>query len=708
MSKQKGSSVAVKKVRNRAQLSCNRCKSHKRKCDREEPCGRCVQDKAECFFQRPVNQNKRIQTIQDRHLAEEHQNSKALSVADVNADTFISSAAFKRQLFTKSQRSLDKPVACLIETPFFLLRIFSIYINNVDWIGDLLKNTRIDRTIATYPCQPSREISPILWEALEPLAYIIIAITAQMMPTEVEVILMEEMEGNTLFNADLLAHEAFNAATHELSQPELIENIREWPPEHFAAFMMTHVFQKNSGDEATLNSNSIIAIEGLQQAGMHREPFLSRLGVRHDSIMEHERDLLVYRIFWSYFEKDRVRSWYSGLPPGFGNDNNGICLRGEGGSHASLNDILSNSVSTSTCACAANNSPMLSKFAFMQAKIGILIGRYYELLTNMSQRITHNNTDIARYLVSDFDSDHFALAAEIVDLSRKDYFREGQSAMLQITLQLIRTGFRSKLCELYANKIFKDQYSISQQAINWMLERRRNIAKIDLLEEGRNSCASWIASCRCSWVFTPKFMHEQLRDLIKAIEPWFTPMQIDGMQEVMPMQWLKHEDFNHLADCFNAVCQGRNTLVLMARRNELQLVKSKVQDACQLLHSFLVRSQLLKHDSEIALAVLNFNELVNISQLQFSIIGPKCLNSTRLDSVGETMQTMTSTASSSITTSPITPHEQQEMENDPAVLSTLREINSADLQKALDAWNDDLDKIFGSLDTLQSNTAVHI
>lgn len=693
MVRQKDKSASVKQVRKRSQLSCDRCRIHKRKCDREEPCGRCVKDNAECSFKK-ANVTKERQCANTRETSE-HYNNKALSVADIDVDAFIATALTK-QIPKRWQKGGSSHFNQLIEAPFFLLRIFSLYINLVDWIGDLLKDTRMDRTIATHPCQPSREVSPILWDALEPLAYIVIAITAQMVPTEVEVILMEYSKDNSLYTADILAQEAFRLTVEIFSYPEWFQSTNEWPPEHFAAFMMIHVFQKNSGTIGFLDSSVIIAIEGLEKAGMHREPFVQRRGVRNDTIMEQERDLLIYRIFWSFFEKERVRSWYSGSPARFKAEDYRICLRGEDQSHISLNSLLSDSNTANTCMCTTKTQvhlPVLSKFAFMQAKIGILIGRYYDLLASMSQKITYESTDVARYLVSDFDKEHFELGEEIADLNVRKYFRGGQSAMLQITLQHIRTGFRTKVCELYANKVFKDQYSISQQTINWMLEKRRNIAKIDLLEEGRKNCASWVATCRCSWIFTPKFMHDQLIDLIKAIEPWFVPMQDVGM----PMQWLKVDDYNHLVNCFHAICQGRNTLVLMTRRSELQRVSRGVKEVCQLLHSFLMKSKVVQQGEEIASEILNSKELVDLSQLQFSIIGPKCLNSTTIDNESDTTH-MTTTFSSSIST-PITPLDVQ-MEKDPSILSTLREINSNELQKALDAWDDDLDEIFGNSETI--------
>lgn len=247
--------------------------------------------------------------------------------------------------------------------------------------------------------------------------------------------------------------------------------------------------------------------------------------------------------------------------------------------------------------------------------------------------------------------------------------------------------------------------------MHWMLERRRNKAKIDLLEEGRKNCSSWVAASRCSWIFTPKFMHEQLIELIRAIEHWFIPMQSYGNGSIMPMQWLKVEDFHHLIDCFDAVCKGRNTLVLMTRRSELRLARKMVKEACQKLHSFLVRTQVVENNSKNATSILNFSELIDLSQFQFSAIGPHCLNTAPLnhdltegsssfgiDSIGSL------TTSSSLVTTPMTnlsldnPRSKETGNtDDPSVLSTLWEINSTDLRKVQDAWNDDLDRIFGSL-----------
>lgn len=150
------SPVPVKKAGKRAQLSCNRCRLIKRKCDRNQPCGRCVEDEEQCSFDRAQSTQKSLQRKRQSdatiHTQSEASTSKSIDTTPSSyQDSLLSNVSIHQEKINSEHHALiigdAEALRRLIAHPVFLQRVVHIYFGEIGWYTDLVSGTRLHRLV---------------------------------------------------------------------------------------------------------------------------------------------------------------------------------------------------------------------------------------------------------------------------------------------------------------------------------------------------------------------------------------------------------------------------------------------------------------------------------------------------------------------------------------------------------------------------------
>ena len=115
------------------------------------------------------------------------------------------------------------------------------------------------------------------------------------------------------------------------------------------------------------------------------------------------------------------------------------------------------------------------------------------------------------------------------------------------------------------------------------------------------------------------------KDFINSIQPWFCQYDQD-YAKMLPMQFVKPSMYTHFTDCFEAIFRGRNTLVLLTRKNELPHMRWTIQEIDTMIHTFMVQSGLYQQGSKECLNILQNDRLIDLTKYKFPKHDRPCFN----------------------------------------------------------------------------------
>lgn len=673
--------------RKRVQLSCDHCRKNKRKCDRKFPCSQCKADpRLRCTFQRAKmtfanSRHGNAQEMQDDHNEEgndvsptvstSHSKSNRSGVRSTSLSTPGTSFDDVLEMFpctsqnekstehpncrpSTSKASLRQDVANVpeisailryLDHPGFLRRIFDIYIKEIDWIEELLENVRLGKILEKHPVSPRLTCSNEEWEVIHILVYAMISLTAQMCKSEFETALIHtnheidfiasrdqsplSNDVQLCWSADKFAEISQNCMHHYLNQPELAKDSRIWPAEHFAAILLYRTFQKNTTcitEGHIIHEQLLMEIQRFRLAGFQYEPRT----IEADFIIGHglypkEDKLLTYRVFWSFFGKDRFIGWSSNAGYVMAAQHCSICVRGEDGYHYTIEQMCQDEAGgdgnegvRSDCSCHLDDdSPTLNKSQITKVRIASLLGRCYDDLAAIKKKKFQWPLDAQR-LSNNLKERIDWLYSEIERHTERGEIKVRQLAILHLTLAYVRSMVAKTLLTRFINRM-KGQNTDQSDAFatSWTLEKRLNEARMALLSQGRQSL-SMLMTGSVSWIYGPKFVFIQVDQIMKSIEPWFDRSN-DSLQ--LPIITASEQTFSHLIQCLYACMDARNSLVLLNRKNTLLEPKRYIRVICDALSDLFIKADLLDNEClpKFVEGLGNVDELIDLHAFKLMI-----------------------------------------------------------------------------------------
>lgn len=330
------SPVRVKKTRRRAQLSCNRCRLIKRKCDRSHPCGRCNQDEEQCSFDRAHVTQKAMMQRRKREQQNKETNQQHKSQSEEEAtSTSKSSSSSSSSDTTHHQESLPlssststtyekvkkkqhdhtdtsskdaESLRRLVAHPIFLERVVHIYFREIGWYTDLVSGTRLHRLVNER--HDPRNTWPGLWKEIEILAMATTALVAQACPSDVEAVLValppNARQGFCM--AEVIAKTAHTTACDEIAKlNNSSTRPQDWSTETHASSVLLRIYDKNDDLHQPIGERILLDIARLQRAKLHQINVYQQHGQINGEtrIWQTEHKLLGYRVFWHLLFEDR-------------------------------------------------------------------------------------------------------------------------------------------------------------------------------------------------------------------------------------------------------------------------------------------------------------------------------------------------------------------------------------------------------------------
>jgi hypothetical protein len=282
----------------------------------------------------------------------------------------------------------------------FLTQVVEIFIREIDWIMDLLSGTRIHKLILQYPTQGFQGCFPSLAEDLHVLAIAMIALTAQMCPTELQAILLTmdwPVPLRELSNGGAIHSRAYNLAASRLNDPKATGEPKDWPAEHFAASYLLRIYEKNDGRARNTKENLLVDLYRLQQAGFHRLP-LQRSNITE---WKAEHDLLGYRLFWQYFDKDCVISWFGKVGRVINTQRAIICLRDPFG-HMPIDQLCRlDFQAPATCSCLSSSQEInLSAFVGGGVRLSAITVRFSDRVSRVTSPLSSGQKMLNNWLTT--------------------------------------------------------------------------------------------------------------------------------------------------------------------------------------------------------------------------------------------------------------------------------------------------------------------
>lgn len=585
----------------RAQLSCDRCRKIKRMCDRQSPCNRCIKDDIECVYDR---------ASQIQAAAEEIKKGKRKAIDEITPSFNRSKPAHNGSNLVEASNNGASPsnsfktCSCngsdtgdswvwkLLEESTFLHQIVDLYGKEVDWIYEIYPGSRLERLLKSST-DPIKE-NVLIWKQTKIFALAILAITAQMCPTETDTIL--------LFCEGLNAGEDKRDSVHIAlaAYKECLRFIDEigdsdsaasnwsldhkvWNAEVFAASYLLRNIEKNNGQYRKQSEGVVLDLTRMQHAGMFRQGCKPCLLEQHwapagflltvqDWPKQHE--VLSHNVFWAYYVLDRLANMLGGSAYYIQPAHTNICLNDVfGHTHIRKLNVIPNSAEQHEVLCSMGVSitqPIMSAYSGAKCRFSAVCGHFIDRLAAM-YTLNFSWPSDAERLVSDLERDLKIFDSYIIPMLDDPADRSAKAKQLTLSLciEMLRTSFSLQMTTAFAATLYNQADVASKlspaarEVIDWQLHRRRlEAAKMLILRV--ISYSRTILGINANWPFFSSSIREQALSTMEIVEEWIEKPILD--QEVENSRRVV------LLDSLQNAIKGRNSLVLIARKSELSLV----------------------------------------------------------------------------------------------------------------------------------------
>lgn len=382
---------------------------------------------------------------------------------------------------------------------------------------------------------------------------------------------------------------ACNQARDLFDRPSITPS--KWTAEHFAASMMLRLYEKQAGQMDRCNEGVLINAAKIQSAGLHRWPRTQSSSSFIDKqvgyISEEDR-LLSYRVFWEAFDKERVSCWYNGWGYSIRSEQSDLCLRDPFG-HATIQQLSDCDArdsleydEASQCICLQSDNPTLSAYAGAHARIGALCGKLYDRMGKMrsGSRLLDEKLaeDFAKFAANSLTllEDRVVKCAQ----SNLNLMSQAQADAILLIIAQIRCGIARRLFEVYAARL--QEKGQSSRRIEGLVKRRELDAAVNLIDRAAQM-TSKAQSASINRIIMPKFVHQQIIELLNSLSPWFQHRHDHGI----PLEGESEETKMYLLHCLYKALLGRNLLVLLARKSDLRHVQDLLEATMSQLNRFL-------------------------------------------------------------------------------------------------------------------------
>jgi hypothetical protein len=498
--------------------------------------------------------------------------------------------------------------------PSFLREIVDLYSREIDWIWELLQHSRLERLIREY--DDFVHEAPQLWDQIKVFAMAILAVTAQLSPTDVEVIIM--CDGDMTDNAKDIAQRAYEAvqsyiaslADSESSLSSWSLSKRQWSAEVFAASYLMRNYEKHTGAYRKQAENLVVDLARMQHAGYMQQPcrpcemskqwqLVEQAVDPHDWPTNH--DFLAHNVFWAYYTLDRLSTVAAGSTYTLQSIHADVCLNDVfGHTHIShLDKVLSKDAENLFCSegAADPDRPVQSSYSGAKCRFAAVASHFADRLTAMRSPKFDWHKDIEA-IVHDLEADLLIFNQSVLPTldNAADRFSRAKKLTLALCIELLRTSIVSQLYIVFAATLFRRSLGVvtimpdARQRIGWELQRRKlDSAKALIMRVLSFGNAALLF--RSSWPFFASCVFVQVKEIIGILD--------EHLGTVFGIVDLGKRE--QLLDGLQTAVKGRNFLVLLCRRDHLALTRSHVQQACQGLASTLRKGGVAESQSIILL-----------------------------------------------------------------------------------------------------------
>lgn len=564
--------------RERAQLSCDRCKRLKRKCSRILPCSECLYHNQVCSFQRAQITSKLAKEaktqqsgLRKKRLSSRKETAKAKLIDQPTNSIFLTPPhSTVSSIATTSSTNVDdlQRLERLVGSPNTFHHIVSIWRREQDWYHEIVDDSPFSMAI---------EQSHLDMETLRRYAgviYAIVALVAQSHPSELDAILIhldtkisssESSRPLGFISAEDIGRVAEQAAREWLSNTINSSEPKDWNADVFQSSLLIAKHHKFVGRWTEYRDSITRDIGRLQRAKYN---CFSNI-VENKKLSKLEM-CARYRTFWHYFTSERMSSLFDGIPYGLQARNSDMwLLEGDKATHihtlcAEKHNTLVDNGRRPPISTPSDLRHNLSPCAQLMARLAAQAGRSQDLITSLSS--SSNLSSFQRFEQAD------ATAAEIdIELSHLDsqvrqcIMSTAHRFFISIALARVRRDIAVQICESL------ESCSIDAQFLNSssfpFTRRRLDMAKALI------HCASIHAG------------HVSLRIMA---EPFFTLFIRDPVLELAKAfqeysEYSMNSQDEASLDYLHSAIIGRNLIIAISKQSELALNRSIAKEISQLL-----------------------------------------------------------------------------------------------------------------------------
>ncbi|UZJ53794.1 hypothetical protein CBS101457_003114 [Exobasidium rhododendri] len=533
-------------------------------------------------------------------------------------ESVASSSALSIPSTTQRMRSL-------IKHPYFLRQAVAIYIEECDVFYHLLSGSRLHRL--TIEQEETGEDFSGLWDELENFALATLALVALLCPASVEATLvtLDAASRQGFEGAAEIAETAYHITCASIATDLVQTNHKSCQAELFASLLLIRKYEKSIGLTMPFIDGTLVDIARMQRNGYHQYHFHN--GAVNEALDEQlsairwrkEHDLLLYRSFCLYFGADRMISLYTGSGYMLQGRHINICLNDYFG-HVPFSELCSvdseQSTSPECFSCGVTPGhhsgdlfgPALTPFEGASVRIAALAGRYLDKLASVRSPRFQWPVD-AEKIATELDSDlqSFERMISTSTAQHANLLCPAQQGVLILSVAHLKRAIAQQLYGAFGTRLVRHDVNsnvfgsapmrVDEKTVQWLLNRRKLDAAKELIERVIGSPRQLVVG-HPNWVFVPKFIHGQAKDLLDSAMYWHRYSSSRGVQKNGAMCSTSQSQATisrgNLLTCVHYSLLARNFLVVFARRSTLSEVQRLTTDIChgcsKLLHRILQRN----------------------------------------------------------------------------------------------------------------------
>lgn len=496
----------------------------------------------------------------------------------------------------------------LVREPAFLDRILAIWFREIDWAHNIIRNTPFDRTMIA---NPELVNSQEHMDKYGGLLYAIVAMTALVVPSDVEAVLVGICSAKArhgFYSGDGVGKAAHARAEEWMTEKARTSDVETWNSEVFQTALVHGSYIKYTGNWNLYREASSRDMDRLQRARYNHLIDMVHSGLEDEEIASR------YNVFWRFFTFDRISSLFDGVPYRIQarNADTWLFIRGLAPVHirALCQDSGAGPLRGEATTEVPDLSPRLveqlenrmSNYSRVMVQLAALAGRCGDRLNSMGQGSLADNYVRAEHIAAETDDDLLSLEATIP----MNALEPQEHPMVTLTIARIRRDVTTRL----SRHIAKQHRSApgGEDAMVQTLNRRcLNTAK-SLIRRATSVCG-FTAVRAIAMPFFTLFVTETMVELLTSVEEYAMHSTPCGSLDSESKDDLKH------------ALIGRNFLVLLSRLSEMQLNKMVTHKACSHVSAVLQACLPLQH-SRLHQAIININTITDPDPIISSIPSP--------------------------------------------------------------------------------------